>query len=74
MPTGVVTVTSAVPAASAGETALIEVLERTSTLVAAVVPNMTALAPIKPVPVMVTEVLPPGGPWGLTAVTVGAAS
>ena len=40
-----------------------------------VVPKLTALAPVKPVPVMVTVVPPAGGPaTGLTAVTVGAAS
>ena len=55
--------------------AVIEVVEMTVTLVAAVVPNMTALAPVKLVPVMVTEVPPAGGPaGGLTPVTVGAAS
>ncbi len=38
-------------------------------------PNMTALAPVKPEPVMVT-VAPPAGrpPAGLTAVTTGAGS
>ena len=43
-------------------------------LVAAVAPKLTAVAPVKPVPVMVTEVPPASGPAvGLTAVTVGAA-
>ena len=42
---------------------------------AVVVPNATALAAVKPVPVMVTEVYPLGSPaTGLTAVTVGVAS
>jgi hypothetical protein len=40
---------------------------------AAVVPNLTALAPVKPVPVIATDVLPALGPeLGLTPVTVGA--
>ena len=43
-------------------------------LVAAVVPNLTVLAPVKPVPVTVTEVPPVLGPeLGATAVTVGPA-
>ena len=71
-----VTVTSTVPAASAGEKAVIDVGELAVTLVAAVVPNMTALAGVlalNPEPVMVTEVSPAVGPEvGLTAVTVGA--
>ena len=68
---GVVTVTSTVPV-PAGEltvrlvalTALIEV--------PGVEPKSTAVAPVKPVPVTVTEVPPPAGPLvGLTPVTVG---
>jgi len=43
--------------------------------VAAVVPKLTAVAPRKSVPVMVTLVPPVSGPLlGLTAVTAGAAS
>ncbi len=43
-------------------------------LVAAVVPKLTALAPVKPVPVMVTEVPPVLGPeLGAEAVTLGPA-
>ena len=39
------------------------------------VPNLTAVAPVKPVPVMVTVVPPAVGPVvGLTEVTVGAAT
>jgi hypothetical protein len=42
-------------------------------VVAAVVPKVTALAPVKLVPVIVTEVAPEVGPEvGLTLVTVGA--
>lgn len=71
----VVTVTSTDPADSAGEVAVTWVAEFTVKLVAAVVPNFTALAPVKLVPVMVTLVPPDVGPEeGLTAVTVGAAT
>ncbi len=42
--------------------------------VAAAVPNATAVAPVKLVPVMVTAVAPVAGPVaGLSVVTVGAA-
>ncbi len=57
----------------AGETAVIEVAELTVKLVAAVEPKRTAVAPVKLVPVMVTEVPPVEGPdTGLNALTVGA--
>ena len=37
-------------------------------------PNLTAVAPVKQVPVITTVVPPAGGPlFGLTPVTVGAA-
>ena len=52
---------------------MIEVALTTVTPVAAVAPNKTAVAPVKPVPVMVTLV-PPPPELGLTAVTVGAAA
>ena len=43
--------------------------------VAAVVPKSTAVAPVKPVPVIVTNVPPAAGPLvGLRPVTVGAAT
>ena len=46
----------------------------TVTSVAAVVPKSTAVAPVNPVPVIVTGVPPAAGPlFGLTPVTVGAA-
>ena len=48
-----------VPAASAGDLAVMDVAETTVKLAAAVVPNLTAVAPVKLAPVMVTEVLPP---------------
>ena len=42
---------------------------------AALLPNLTVVAPVKFVPVMVTLVPPDGGPlFGLTSVTVGAAT
>ena len=72
--TGVVTVTSTLPADPAGEVAAISVPETTE-YVAAARPKSTALAPVKPVPVMVTAVPPAGRPaTGLTALTVGATS
>ena len=47
----------------------------TITPVAALAPKWTAVAPVKLVPVMVTDVPPAWGPlFGLTAVTVGAAA
>ena len=46
----------------AGAVAVIEVAEWTVTPVAAVVPKVTPVAPVKLVPVMVTEVPPPVGP------------
>ena len=51
---------------------MIEVAETTVKVVAAVAPKVTAVAPVKPVPVMVT-VVPPvvGPPVGLERVTVG---
>jgi len=74
VPAGVVTVTSTVAADSAGEVAVTEVSLLTVTPVAAVVPKLTALAPVNPVPVMVTDVPPVLDPeLGLTPVTVGAA-
>ena len=52
---------------------MIWVAEITVKLVAAVAPNLTAVAPFRFVPVMVTCVPPAAGPEvGLTAVTVGA--
>ena len=56
MPPGVVTVTSTVPADSAGEVAVIEVAEFTVTAVAVMLPNITVAGEVKLVPVMVTEV------------------
>ena len=61
VPPGVVTVTSTVPA-PAGEVAVIEVAELTTKLVALVTPNFTAVAPVRLVPVIVTDVPPVVGP------------
>jgi hypothetical protein len=73
VPLEVVTVTFTVPA-PAGLTAVIEVAEFTVKLVAAVTPNCTAVAPMKPVPATVTLLPPAVGPLvGLMPVTVGAA-
>ena len=76
MPPGVVTVMSTVPAEPAGAVAVIWVaLLTTMTPVALVAPNLTAVAPVKLVPVIVTLVPPAVGPAdGLTLVTVGAAA
>ena len=72
VPPGVVTLTSTVPL-PAGEVAVMVLELLTVKLVAAVLPNLTAVAPVKAVPVMVTEVPTPAGPEvGLTEVTVGA--
>ena len=71
MPPGVVTVTSTIPV-PAGLSAVIVVLLTTVTSVAAVVPKSTVGAPVKPVPVIVTNVPPATGPLvGLRPVTVG---
>ena len=73
VPPGPVTVTSTVPADSAGLVAVICV-PVLLVIVAAVLPKSTAVAPLKAVPVIVTEVPPANGPTvGLTAVTTGPA-
>ena len=74
VPPGVVTNTLAVPALPAGVVAVIEVGLTTLRAVAATPPIVTAVAPVKPVPVIVTDCPPTSGPDdGLMAVTVGAA-
>ena len=74
-PPVVVTVTSTVPAAPAGEVAVICVAEFTVNVVAATLPNCTALAPVKLAPVMTTMLPPTVGPAdGFTPVTVGGAT
>jgi hypothetical protein len=73
VPPPVVTVTSTVPV-PAGAVAVIEVAELTVKPVAGVAPNVTAVAPAKLVPVMVTVVPPAVGPEvGEIEVIVGAA-
>jgi hypothetical protein len=72
VPPGVVTVISTVPL-PAGDVAVIDVAELTVKLVALAAPNFTAVAPVRLVPVMVTDVPPAVGPdVGETLVTVGA--
>ena len=74
MPPAVVTVISTVPL-PLGDTAEIDVEEVTENVVAAVVPNMTAVALERPVPEMVTVVLPLAGPAvGEIDVTAGTAT
>ena len=70
-----VTATFTDPAEFAGVVAVIEVALLTVKLVAATPPNLTTVAPVKLVPVIVTLAPPAVGPeLGLTLVTVGAAS
>ena len=72
VPFGVVTVTCTVPAVSAGEAAVIEPSRLTVNMVALAEPNLTAVASLRLVPVIVTSVPPATGPsLGLTPVTVG---
>jgi hypothetical protein len=73
-PPAVVTTTLAVPAVPAGVFAVIVVALETLKLAAAAPPMLTEVAPVKPVPVMVTFCPPAVGPEaGEIAVTVGAA-
>jgi len=72
VPLGVVTVTSASPAALVGGKTAIEVSERTMN-VAGLEPKSTAVAPVKPDPVIITVFPPLAGPkFGLIDVIVGA--
>ncbi len=72
VPPGVLTVTSTAPV-PAGVVAVIAVALSTVNAAAGVPPKLIALAPVKPVPVIVTLVPPAAGPDdGLTFVTVGA--
>ncbi len=61
VPPAVVTLTLTAPV-PAGDTAVIWVAELTMKLAAAVLPNSTAVAPVKSVPVMTTLVPPLCGP------------
>ena len=74
VPPGVVTSTLATPALPAGVVAVMVVAFTTITDVAAAPPIVTAVAPVKPVPVRVTDCVPASGPdVSLIDVTVGAA-
>ena len=75
VPPGVTTVTSSVPAGTAGAVTVILLVELTVNAAAAVEPKSTAETLVKFVPVIVTVVPPLTGPAdGLTPVTVGAFS
>jgi hypothetical protein len=55
-----------------GLVAMIDVAELTVKTEALVEPNLTDVAPVKPVPVIITDVPPAAGPLlGSTLVTVG---
>ena len=72
VPPGVGTVISTVPAAPAGEIAVIEVSLFTVNEVAGVAPNLTPVAPVKPDPVIAIEVPAANGPAvGKMPVTAG---
>ena len=73
VPPAAVTVTSTVAGALGGEVAVMDVALLTVKVVAGLPePKLTAVAPVKLVPVTVTVVPPAVGPVpGLTAVTVG---
>jgi hypothetical protein len=72
-PLGVVTLMSGVLGGEAGAVAVIDVSDVTVKLVAGVPPKSTAVAPVKAVPVMVTDAPPAVVPTtGETTVTVGA--
>ena len=75
VPPVVVTVTFTTPAAPAGAVAVSCVAEFTVKPMAFVAPKCTAVAPVNPVPVIVTLVPPDVEPeLGLSALTVGAAT
>jgi hypothetical protein len=75
VPPGVATETSTVPGVPAGDVAVTEVGEVTTKLAAGVDPKLTAVAPLKLVPVTVTVVPPPIGPPGtLRPPTLGMAA
>ena len=71
VPPGVLTVTSTVPE-PAGEVAMTLVAGSALSALALAAPNLTSLAPVRFVPVIVTVVPPLAGPLGSTSVTVGA--
>src|SRR5712691_3478267 len=71
VPAEVVTVTSTVPAACAGLTAVIVASSTTLKLAADAAPKLTPVTPVlNPVPLIVTDVPPATGPlFGVTPVT-----
>jgi hypothetical protein len=73
VPPGVVTETLTAPAGAAGVVAVMDVAEVTVKAVAGAEPNVTTVAPVRLVPVIVT-MLPPAvvSLAGLTEVMVGA--
>jgi hypothetical protein len=72
VPSGVVTRTDTVPGAACPGLIAEIVVEFTTVNGAAADPNVTAVAPLKPVPVIVTVVPPARGPeFGLTELTTG---
>ena len=72
IPPGVMTFTWTVPAEPAGEVAVIELSELTTTEVAYMLPKLTTEALVRLVPARVTVVPPAVGPaFGLTVVTEG---
>jgi hypothetical protein len=75
-PPAVLTVTSTVPAASAGEVTVQLVVDEQLTAVAAVPPKLAAVVPTaKLVPVTVTTVPPASGPeFGKIALTTGGSA
>jgi hypothetical protein len=74
LPPGVVTITLAGPLVPLGTVATMVVSFTTVKFGEAVPPNVTLVAPVNPVPVIVTVLPPVGGPeLGLTEVTVGTA-
>ena len=72
VPPRVVTVISTIPAELAGEMAVIFVAEITVKPEALIIPNITVVAPVNPVPVIITVVPPAAGPdIGEMLVTAG---
>ena len=72
-PPGVVTWILTAPALPAGAVTVIDVAETTEKVVAAVAPNVTAVAPLRLLPVMVTAVPPASGPaFGAIELMAGA--
>jgi hypothetical protein len=72
VPVGPVTCTPTTPTVFTGDVTVIDVSDTTVNDDAVALPNVTSVAPVKPVPVNVTDVPPAVGPdGGVTAVTEG---